>query len=155
MRKLAITDYKEAVLTDGDKELMRFPVSCNVRTLANKKRRKDEVVRSIPNGQPYDPVQFPLGTWSINGIEWRKDYGFDAKVYGDVKIRTNAKIKLPVWELDRDGDYERMTGEVVDDSGYLLHWAPNNTLGCINLLDKKIAAKLGELLHSGDILEVT
>jgi hypothetical protein len=126
----------------------------NVRNLENKKRRREEVARTIPDGLPYSPQPFPRGLWSVTGIEYRKDFKFDAKTYGDVKIRTNAYQNVSVWELDGDGAYYRKTDKQAADSGYLLHESRyNTTLGCIRLPDGK-GLEIAGKMAAGDILEV-
>jgi hypothetical protein len=109
-----------------------YNISCRVRTVKNGTRRLAEVIRTIPNGFPYDPQTFPKGLWNITGIEWQKDKGFDLSIYGTVKIRTNAFQMVNVWELDQDGDYLRETEKQVKDEGYLIHYSiSSTTLGCI------------------------
>jgi hypothetical protein len=146
-------DKGTGVLMLGDGS--EYQCSCKVRNLENGKRRRDEVLRTIPGGQPYSPQMFPVGVWRITGVEWRKGANFDRGVYGDVKIRTNAGQLVDVWMLDADGDYYRQTDKQVLDMGYLLHESPRSTTtwGCIRLPDKKgieIAAKMAV----GDELEV-
>jgi hypothetical protein len=112
----------------------KYTISNRVRTLKNGGQRRDEVIRSIPGGCPYDPLPFPEGAWNIIAVEWQKDKGFDPKVYGPVKIRTDAKQWVNVWKLDGDGDYLEETAQLVWDTGYLLHYTPSSTtLGCIRL----------------------
>jgi hypothetical protein len=98
-----------------------------VRNLENGKRRRDEVIYSIPNRLPYSPQPFPRGLWTITGIEWRKNANFDRGVYGDVKIRTNAAQMVAVWQTDPDRDYHKATGKQVLDTGYLLHESPRSS----------------------------
>ena len=132
-----------------------YQCSCKVRNLENGLRRKDEVVRTVPERKPYSPQPFPPGLWTITAIEHRADCGFDRGVYGDVKIRTNAWQMVDVWKVDFDGDYAGKSGKQTRDGGYLLHEAPKSktTLGCIRLPDgagREIAARLAV----GDELEV-
>ena len=109
-----------------------FAITCKVRSLANKQRRKDEVIRSIPGNYPYDPRPIPKGVWNITAVEWQEKEKFDVKVYGPVKIRTDACQWVKVWELDKDGDYLKERGDEVQDHGYLLHFSQSSTtLGCI------------------------
>jgi hypothetical protein len=131
-----------------------FGISCKVRTLQDKTRKKDEVVLSIPGRFPYDPRPFPAGICQIIGVEWQKlnEKGipnFDAAVYGPVKIRTNASQKVSIWTLDMDGDYLQETQEQVEDYGYLLHYSESSTtLGCIRLRSPEEAKVLGRLIEN-------
>ena len=117
-------------------EDIKYPISCNVRSLANGNRKRDEVVLSIPDGKPYDPRPFPKGKWKITAVEWlqMKDgkESFSSTVYGWVKIRTDAYQPVDVWSLDLDGDYLEETDRQVTDTGYLIHYSMSRTtLGCI------------------------
>jgi hypothetical protein len=125
-----------------------FSITCNVRSLANKKRRKDEVIRSIPGNYPYDPRPFPKGKWNITGIEWQEKEKFDARVYGPVKIRTDACQWVKIWELDKDGDYLRERGDEVQDYGYLLHFSlSSTTLGCIRFASANDAVLVANIIQ--------
>ena len=125
-----------------------FRVSCNVRTLRDGTRRSHEVIRSIPDSEPYDPRPFPKGLWNVTGVEWQEKHGFDPNTYGQVKIRTNAWQYVNVWELDKDGDYLRETSRQVWDSGYLLHYSVSSTtLGCIRLASVEDAKMIGEIIE--------
>jgi hypothetical protein len=48
-----------------------YQCSCKVRNLENRLRRRDEVVRTVPEREPYSPQPFPPGRWTITGIEYR------------------------------------------------------------------------------------
>ncbi len=134
----------KGILLIGDRQ---FKISCNVRSLKNEKRRKNEIVRSIPDDFPYDPRPFPKGIWNITGVEWQKNYRFDRSVYGVCKIRTNARQYVKIWSLDNDGDYFQETSEVTNDAGYLLHYSESNTtLGCIRLNSNDDAAEVGNVI---------
>ena len=144
---------KTGALTFADGTV--YQCTCKVRNLENGLRRRDEVVRTVPERKPYSPQPFPQGCWTITGIEYRADRGFDWGVYGDVKIRTNAWQMVDVWNVDFDGDYAGKTEKQTRDGGYLLHESPKSktTLGCIRLPDGaglEIAARL----TTGDELEV-
>jgi len=125
-----------------------FQVTCKVRSVGNGLRKRDEVVRSIPDNLPYDPMPFPKGLWNITGIEWQKDFRFDEKVYGPVKIRTDAWQWVNVWKLDKDGDYFEETGKRVKDFAYHLHYSTSSTtLGCIRLPNAKEATTIGKIIE--------
>jgi len=97
-----------------------------------------EVVRTVTSdrkkGLPYMPRKFPLGDWTITAVERNGRHGmsFDEAEYGPVRIRTNAHQTVTVWALDDAGGYDHALDEMVEDYGYLLHWAPfsRTTLGC-------------------------
>jgi hypothetical protein len=111
-----------------------YRISNKIRTVRDGTRNAYEVIRSIPDNLPYDPQRFPMGTWRVTGIDWRKEKGFDLNTYGPVKIRTDAWRWVRVWELDGDGDYLRETEKRVKDTCYWLHYSVSNTtLGCIRL----------------------
>jgi hypothetical protein len=136
-----------------------FPISCVVRTLRDGTRGSDEVVRTVPEGRPYDPRPFPKGLWRVSGVEWRQEKRFDPKVYGPVRIRTNAWQPVNVWELDEYGDYLRETPEIVRDWGYLLHYSESKTTwGCVRLNSPAdavaLAERVADALSSGEIVEL-
>ncbi len=119
---------------------VKMQITCKVRTLKDGTRKEHEVIRSIPDGLPYDPKPFPKGLWNITAVEWneaktvegKEVRKFDKWEYGLVKIRTDARQLVNVWELDQDGDYLRETERQVKDSGYLIHYSESGTtLGCI------------------------
>ena len=138
-----------------------YTASCRVRSLRDGTRGADEVVRTIPGGFPYDPRPFPKGIWNITAVEWQRDRGFDRNVYGPAKIRTDARQRVNVWELDGDGDYAKETEERVEDAGYLLHYSRSGTtLGCIRLASPADAVAIANIiaaaLKDGPVeLEVT
>jgi hypothetical protein len=136
-----------------------YPISCLVRSLRNGTRGSDEVIRSVPEGLPYDPRPFPKGIWRITGVEWQQEKRFDPRTYGPVKIRTNAWQNVNVWELDEYGDYFRETSQVVRDWGYLLHYSLSKTTwGCVRLDSPADAISLAKLveeaLRSGEAVEL-
>ena len=127
-----------------------FQITCNVRSLSNKQRRRksDDVARSIPDYLPYDPRPFLKGLWEITAVEWQDKVGFDAWTYGPVKIRTNAWCWVNVWELDKDGDYLRETERRVKDGAYHLHYSSSSTtLGCIRLASPKDARAIAGIVQ--------
>ena len=81
-------------------------------------------------GRPYQPQQFPKGTWPILGVEATTD-----PLLAPYFIRTGAHQMVPTWEIDASGNYVKPTGETIDDWGYLLHWDAmyTTTDGCIRL----------------------
>ena len=154
MRIIADLSKNTLILSDT-----HFAISCDVRSLLNKRREINEVIRSIPHNLPYDPRPFPAGVWEITGVEWQKDKRFDFDTYGPVKIRTDAFHLVKVWELDKEGDYKRELENEVQDYGYLLHYSlSKTTLGCIRLGSAGAAETLGKLvervLQSGEKVEL-
>jgi len=136
-----------------------FKASCDVRSLANGRRGSDEVVRTFPGNEPYDPRPFPKGLWRITGVEWQKEKGFSYSTYGPVKIRTNAYHTVNVWELDKYGDYLRETEKQVRDECYWLHYAVSlTTWGCVRLASAEDAVMLGRIIEQylgrGEIVEL-
>jgi hypothetical protein len=124
-----------------------YPISCKVRSIRDGTRRSCEVIRSIPDGLPYDPLPFPKGLWRVTGVEWQKEKGFDPNTYGPVKIRTDAWRLVKVWELDHEGDYLRETEELASDTCYWLHYSPSaTTLGCIRLPSAEAAAAIARII---------
>jgi hypothetical protein len=125
-----------------------FPISSRVRTFRDGTRRANEVVRSIPDGLPYDPRPFPKGLCNISGIDWQIDKGFDFNTYGPVKLRTDAWPWVKVWELDAEGDYLRETGQRVKDTCYWMHYSlSSTTLGCIRLGSPEDAIAIANILE--------
>jgi len=140
-----------------------YAISNQVRTLKDGTRRNSEVIRSIPDNLPYDPVPFPAGLWRVTGVEWQKDgkgrAAFDYYTYGPAKIRTDAWQWVRVWELDRDGDYLRERGDEAKDRGYLLHYSVSKTtLGCIRLASpadaEAVAKTIEKALANGENVEL-
>jgi hypothetical protein len=89
-----------------------------------------EVRKSVINGQwgpAYMPRKFPLGTWNILEIEETSVPDF-----APIKIKTDAHQKVHAWALDANGGYDHELPDLIDDSGYHLHWCQGSraTLGC-------------------------
>ena len=140
-----IASLSKGTLIFGD---AHFAITCDVRSLSNRRRESYDVVRSIPHNLPYDPRPFPLGVWEITGVEWQKDLLFNFNTYGPVKIKTDAFHWVKIWELDKDGDYLRERGDEVQDYGYWLHYSHSKTtLGCIRLESAGAAESLGRLIE--------
>jgi hypothetical protein len=138
-------------------DVAQYPASCNVRTLRDKTRMADEVIRSVPGGRPYDPRPFPAGLWRVTRVVWQQEARFDAATYGPVKILTNAWQMVEVWKLDQYGDYLRETDELVRDEGYWLHYSlSKTTLGCLRLNSPQdaidIAKTIEEALRRGEVV---
>ena len=133
---------------------MYFSISNRVRSLRDGTRRSYEVIRSIPDGVPYDPKPFPRGLWRVTDVEWQNVRGFDPRTYGPAKIRTDAWQWVNEWLLDMEGDYLQETDRIVRDTCYWLHWsASKTTLGCIRLASPEDAAVLAGLIVRALALE--
>jgi hypothetical protein len=105
---------------------------CDVRSLKNGRRKKNEVVKSIPSGKPYDPEPFPKGEWNISKSIPKTD-----KYLAPFFIPTDAIRPVKVWHLDEHGNYDAETREVVMDGGYGIHYSESNTTyGCIRVTNK-------------------
>jgi hypothetical protein len=136
-----------------------YRISNDVRTLRSGTRKSFEVVRSIPDGCPYDPHPFPKGKWSVTGVSWQKDKKFDPNTYGPVKIMTDAWQMVEVWDLDEEGDYLRQTDRLTRDTCYWLHASMfNTTLGCIRIASASDAIEIANsvvgALGQGDVVSL-
>lgn len=106
-----------------------IPCSCLVRNLTNKWRGRDEVARTMPGEEPYNPQIFPVGKWDIS-MPLRKTDSYKEPFF----IPTNAERSVNVWALDNNGEYAHRTGRTVIDKAYGLHFSTSNTtLGCIKI----------------------
>jgi hypothetical protein len=119
----------------GSHELYAFgrviPCSCDVRNEVNGRRHDDQVARSIPDNQPYQPRTFPKGLWEVS-----KPLARENKALAPYFIPTDAWQELPVWEL-KNGRYYRATAEKVIDRAYGLHHSQfDTTLGCIKITNR-------------------
>jgi hypothetical protein len=124
-----------------------YKISNDIRTLRSGTRKSSEVVRSIPDGCPYDPHPFPRGEWRVTGVIWQRDKKFDPNTYGPVKIMTDAWQMVEAWDLDEEGDYLRGTGRLVRDTCYWLHASVfKTTLGCIRLDSASDAVEVADCI---------
>jgi hypothetical protein len=106
-------------------------ISCVVRNDINGWRKSHEVVKSIPEGLPIYPRQFPKGVWDVGKPLSRTD-----PYLAPYFIPTNAYQYLPIWTLD-DGCYSEKTEKTTRDMGYGLHYSTSNTTqGCIRIMKK-------------------
>jgi hypothetical protein len=125
-----------------------FRITCRIRTLKDGTRKRNEVVRSIPDDLPYDPLPFPKGEWKIEAVEWQDKKKFDKNIYGVVKIRTDAWQKVKVWKLDEDGDYLHETEQEIVDRAYLAHYSTSNTtLGCVRFASNEDGEIIGKVIE--------
>ena len=129
-----MTITMKADLTKGTLEAFEstIGISCIIRNEINGWRKKNEVVKSIPDGKPIQPRQFPKGTWAVGKPDARTD-----KYLAPFFIPTSAWQYLPIWELDADGCYKRATALSTKDKGYGLHYSEStSTQGCIKINKK-------------------
>ena len=121
-------------VVDNPKYNSLFTVTCEVRNELNGRRKlhnPDEVVNVVQAngmwGHAYMPRRFPKGKWQITQVIYTGE-----PVFAPVKIITNAHQKVELWNLDKNGGYEKPSGIYADDYGYHLHWSKNSrtTLGC-------------------------
>jgi hypothetical protein len=105
-------------------------ISCIVRNELNKWRKSREIVYSMPDHAPVQPRMFPKGIWTLGWPEARTDPYLEPYF-----IPTDAWQFLPVWELDADRCYKKVTTMKVKDKGYGLHTSTSNTTqGCIKII---------------------
>ncbi len=121
-----------------------FFISCVVRNELNGWRKKDQVIKSVPDRKPVYPRHFPVGSWRITGVEYTDD-----PVFAPVKIKTNAYQLLSVWELTKKGNYKRRSNEVTKSTCYWLHHSAGSstTLGCIRLNSPADALKIAAIVE--------
>ena len=134
---LTFSRKNRTLVMDG-LETHTFPAFSEVRNELTGERpdpsRLPDVEYSMPLGSgerlPVMPRTFPEGSWDI--FEARQT---DEKWLQPVKLMTNAHQKLNVWKLGSGGNYESQTDELVDDSGYRVHYCngSHHTDGCIGL----------------------
>jgi len=140
----------------------RFSVTNNVRNeidpvyrrrLHDKTEIRYTINKDRTKGKPYMPRKFPKGNWKILAVEWWKElYGvinFDRNEYGIVRVRTDAHQPVELWALDKDGGYDHGTGELVEDYGYLFHFAPasKTTLGCGRVETQEACVEFAKLIE--------
>lgn len=105
-------------------------VSCLVRNELNGQRKKNQVVKSMPEGKPIQPRQFPAGSWTVGMPVTRTD-----PYLAPWFIPTTAFQMLPIWSLDTKGQYKEATDKKTRDVGYGLHHSTSNTTqGCIKII---------------------
>jgi hypothetical protein len=113
-----------------------IPCTCDVRNLENGRRKRNEIVYSIPHHKPYSPDIFPEGLWQLGKPRVRTDC-YRAPFF----IPTNAARMTRVWEV-KNGLYVRATDELTLDEDFGFHASASpTTLGC---------GRIGEV---GDIYE--
>ena len=102
--------------------------SCRVRNFENGKRRKWEVVHTMPNGKPYQPVEFPVGRWEVGRPIARNQVDL-----APFFIPTDACAEVQVWSVT-NGCYEKALEEWDTDRSYGIHHSSySTTLGCVKI----------------------
>jgi hypothetical protein len=123
--------------------IQKIPCSCDVRTLANGRRRKDEIVRTTPGGKPYDPVRFPVGSWTVTRPRARSDE-YRAPFF----IPTDAFADVPLWAVE-GGLYRHEIAGQDRDREYGLHYSTSKTTqGCIRIDSRDDLLDLAEQINA-------
>jgi len=108
-------------------------ITCDVRNELNGRRKPHEIVVTLPQGRPYYPRTFPIGTWRIVDVKKRSD-PYRAPFF----IATDAWQLVEEWstaEVDGKLQYDRPTGKQVKDREYGLHCSTSpTTTGCIKIM---------------------
>jgi len=129
-----IFTWKELIIMNGCTEIARYPASCKVRNELNGQRKKDQVIYTVnKKPKPYYPRQFPSGIHKITEIEWVKKGTKRYEQFGPVIIKTDATRQIFTWDIDREKNYRKPTGEIQIDTGYYIHHTHKykTTYGCI------------------------
>ncbi len=125
----------------------KYIATCDVRNELNRRREKDQVVKTYPLGnverQPYYPRKFPTGLWRIKEPIWTDNID-----YAPVKIPTDAFRGVLLWDTDKNG-YVKMNGKHQTDAFYHLHFSKKweTTLGCIRFNSDKDARGIAKLIE--------
>ena len=126
-----------------------YYISNRVKTIKDGTRKSFEVIKSIPDNKPFDPMNFPIGKWHIIDLHWQPDKKFDPKTYGLVKIITDAWQLVDVWSLDEFGDYKMRTSERVRDEGYCLYYSAfSTTIRGIRIDTKEHALTIARMIQN-------
>ena len=148
-----IFTWKELIIMNGLTVIARYPASCNVRNELNGKRKKNQVIYTVPlqgMPKPYYPRQYPSGMHTITEIEWTKKGSKRYDQFGPVIIKTDATREIFTWDLDKEGNYWEPTGKTQIDSGYHIHHTHKylTTYGCIRGGNTE-----SEMIHFARIVE--
>jgi len=146
-----IFTWKELIILNSITEIARYPASCNVRNELNDKRKANQVVYTVnKKPKPYYPRQFPSGIHTITEIEWIEKGTKRYEGFGPVIIKTDAIREIFTWDLNREGNYWKPTGDTQIDTGYYIHHTHKylTTYGCIRGGDTE-----SEMIHIARIIE--
>lgn len=106
-------------------------------------------------GRPYQPMQFPKGTWPVLAVE-----PTTAPLLAPVFIKTGAHQTVHTWTIDERGKYVHENPDTVEDWGYLLHHDAiyQQTDGCIRLDSPEdalwLAGEIKPLLDRGESVQI-
>ena len=141
-----IFTWKELIVMNGCTEIARYKANCSVRNELNGRRKKDQVVYTIPQSghpKPYYPRQFPSGIFDITEVTYTPD-----PTYAPVKIKTSATREVFTWDLNQNGEYWKPTGKTQIDTAYWLHYTDSSTtLGCIRIGSAQDAMSLAQIIE--------
>lgn len=129
-----IFTWSEIIILNSNVEIKRFSASCKVRNEINGKRKPNQVIYTVnKKPKPYYPRTFPSGIHKITSIEWVEKGTKRYKQFGPVIIKTDAIREIFTWDLDREGNYWKPTGNIQIDTAYYIHHTHKylTTLGCI------------------------
>jgi hypothetical protein len=137
--------WKELLVMSEDRIIKRFKAHCNVRHELNGLRKPNEVIKTYPfentERLPYYPRQFPSGIHKIISVEYT-----DEKYFAPVKIRTDAIRQVFQWEVE-NGEYIRSTSNIINDTGYLIHYYNGKySHGCILTYSKGDVLELAQII---------
>lgn len=155
-----IFTWSEIIILNGNVEIKRFSASCKVRNDINGKRKPNQVIYTVnKKPKPYYPRTFPSGIHKITSIEWVEKGTKRYEQFGPVIIKTDATRKIFTWDLDREGNYWKPTGNTQIDTAYYIHHTHKylTTLGCIRGGNTEtemisIAQIIEPVLKHGDIV---
>ncbi|MCK5601409.1 hypothetical protein KAR91_06065 [Candidatus Pacearchaeota archaeon] len=146
-----IFTWKEIIILNSIIEIARYPATCKVRNEINGQRKANEVIYTVnKRPKPYYPRTFSSGIHTITEIEWVKPGTKRYKEFGPVIIKTDAIREIFTWDLDREGNYWKPTGNTQIDTGYYMHHTHKylTTYGCIRGGDTE-----SEMIHIARIIE--
>ncbi len=129
-----IFTWKALIVLNGMMEIARYPASSRVRNEINGQRKSDQVIYTVnKKPKPYYPRPMPSGIHKITSIEWVEKGTKRYEEFGPVIIKTDATREIFTWDLDREGNYWKPTGNTQIDTGYYIHHTHKylTTLGCI------------------------
>lgn len=157
-----IFTWKELIILDGITEIIRYPATCRVRNEINGQRKSNQVIYTVnKRPKPYYPRTIPSGIHTITEIEWVKKGTKRYKEFGPVIIKTDAIREIFTWDLDREGNYWKPTGNTQIDTGYYIHHTHKylTTYGCIRGGNAEsgmihIARIIEPVLENGEIIRL-
>ncbi len=146
-----IFTWKELIILNNNTEIARCPATCKVRNEINRQRKTNQVIYTVnKKPKPYYPRTFPSGIHKITSIEWTEKGTKRYTEFGPVIIKTDATREIFTWDLDREGNYWKPTGNTQIDTGYYIHHTHKylTTYGCIRSGNTEL-----EMIHIARIVE--